>query len=132
MNRSPFFKTLTLLLLLVGSSAFSKQLVCHYYVMGEFEFCSVTLTLLENGKLSSPASVNHQGQVYSSAIEEVSLNAGERFHLFLDVDKPGHELEMVVKTNQNEKGEFLSVLINPQASFAKEMQGKCQENTSAF
>jgi hypothetical protein len=128
MMRNLLGKKLSMFLFLgLSSSALSKQLVCHHYVMANYEFCSVTLNVLEDGKIASPVSINHQGQTYSSLIEEVSLGAGEKFHLFLDVDKPGQELEMIIKETQNDKGEYPAILINPQAPFAKEMQGKCQQ-----
>jgi len=90
-------------------------------------FCTVTLKELEDGSLDSPVRIEHQGQPQSSVIREVDRKAGELYHLWLDADKPGQEIEMIVKNTPNNKGEYPAVLINPEASFAKEMKGICTE-----
>ena len=106
-------------------TASTQQWVCDHYVTPEIPFCSVTLTLLENGKLSSRATIEHQGQTHPSVIQELDVLPGQLFHLNLDADLPGQEIEMIVEEQSNETGKFPAVLINHQAPFAKEMHGVC-------
>jgi hypothetical protein len=108
------------------SLAEPEQLFCRYFVYGDMEFCNVTLKVREDGSLESPAKVNHQGSSYQSVIAEKELQEGDLYRLFLDADKPGHELELAIKDSKNENGEHSSVLINHQVPFAKEMLGICR------
>lgn len=120
---------LLLLFIVIGgaSTSFSQQVVCQHYVVQDIPFCKVTLKVSEDGKLASTAEIDHQGQVFTSQIQELSLESDQRFHLYLDADKPGKEIEMIVRNAQNEKGEHKAVLINHEAPFAKEMHGICIE-----
>lgn len=106
----------------------TKKLVCKHYVVNQIEFCTVTLTVLEDGSIESPVNVNHQGSNQKSVINEIELQEGDLYRLLLDADKPGHEIEMVVSSLKNETGEYPAVLINHEAPFAKEMHGTCTEN----
>ncbi|NBX75595.1 MAG: hypothetical protein EBQ92_03510 [Proteobacteria bacterium] len=107
--------------------AVSRKLVCVHTVMDLAPFCTVTLKELEDGSVENPVQIEHQGKPMSSLIQEVDLKPGELYHLFLDADKPGKEIEMIVKSTANEKGEYPAVLINHEAPFAKEMKGACTE-----
>ncbi|MFM8269577.1 MAG: hypothetical protein ACKN9V_05245 [Pseudomonadota bacterium] len=104
-----------------------RKLTCVHTVMNYAPFCTVFLKELEDGSLESPVKIEHQGQPQMSVIREVDLKLGELYHLLLDADKPGSEIEMIVKSSQNDKGEYPAVLINHEASFAKEMKGTCTE-----
>jgi len=126
MNTLKIFLT-GILFFSVTGQAISRKLVCVHTVMNLGPFCTVTLKELEDGSLESPVHIEHQGQPQSSIIEEVDVKPGELYHLFLDADKPGKEIEMVVKNTTNEKGEYPAVLINHEATFAKEMKGVCKE-----
>lgn len=111
----------------VGISS-TKKLVCKHYVTNEIEFCTVTLTVLEDGSLESTANINHQGINQKSVIAEKELVEGDLYRLFLDADKPGQEIEMVITSQKNGNGEYPAVLINHEAPFAKEMHGTCTES----
>lgn len=106
----------------------TKKLVCKHYVVNQIEFCTVTLTLLEDGSIESPVNINHQGSNQKSVIKEIELQEGDWYRLLLDADKPGHEIEMVISSLKKENGEYPAVLINHEAPFAKEMHGTCTEN----
>jgi len=116
---SVFFFSLT-------GQAVVRKLTCVHTVMDLAPFCTVTLKELEDGSLESPVQVEHQGQLHASVIEETELQTGELYHLFLDSDKPGQEIEMIVRNAVNDKGEYPAVLINHEAPFAKEMKGICK------
>jgi hypothetical protein len=105
--------------------ASTYNLECQHYVTNEFPFCSVTLTVLEDGKLSSRATIEHQGQSHPSFIQELDLESGQLFHLNLDADLPGQEIEMIIDEKSDAQGKYPAVLINNQAPFAKEMHGTC-------
>lgn len=111
----------------LGAGA-TKKLVCKHYVVNQIEFCTVTLTIREDGSIESPVNVNHQGSNQKSMINEIELQEGDLYRLLLDADKPGHEIEMVVSSLKNETGEYPAVLINHQVPFGKEMHGTCREN----
>lgn len=119
--------TLGLCLFLWGSAAHASasQWTCEHYVTTDIPFCSVTLTVLEDGKLSPRATIEHQGQSHSSVIQELDLQPGQLFHLNLDADLSGQEIEMIVEENANGQGKYPAVLINNQVPFAKEMHGTC-------
>lgn len=109
------------------SEAAGNQIVCNHYVVQNVPFCTVTLKILDGDKLEPTALINHQGQTLSSQLEELPLENGQLFHLNLDADKPGQEIEMIVYSSKNEKNEHKAVLINHQVPFGKEMQGICTE-----
>ena len=115
--------------LTVQSWAETAKLVCKHYVTADFEFCTVTLTVLPDGTLKSPASINHQGSVQSSALAQKPTEDGQKYRLFLDADKPGKEIEMIIEDDKNAEGKYPAVLINHEAPFAKEMYGDCIEST---
>lgn len=104
-----------------------RKLTCIHTVMDLAPFCTVTLKELEDGTLESPVLIEHQGQPQHSMIREVKLEPGEKYHLLLDANKPGQEIEMIVESTTNENGEYLAVLINHEVPFAQEMKGSCQE-----
>lgn len=113
---------------LAGQAA-ARKLTCVHTVMDLAPFCTVTLKQLEDGSLESPVRIEHQGQANYSVIQEVKKELGELFHLLVDADKPGQEIEMIVKNTINEKGEYPAVLINHEAPFAQEMKGTCTEDS---
>ena len=103
-----------------------RKLICVHTVMDLAPFCTVTLKELEDGTLESPVLIEHQGQPQHSMIREVKVESGEMYHLFLDADKPGQEIEMIVENINNENGEYPAVLINHEVPFAQEMKGTCK------
>ena len=123
------FKQITLSLCLWAwgsvAHASSYQWACDHYVTADIPFCSVTLTVLEDGKLSSRATIDHQGQTHSSVLQELELQPGQLFHLNLDADLPGQEIEMIIEENSDGQEKYPAVLINNQVPFAKEMHGTC-------
>lgn len=112
----------------IQSLAQTGKLVCKHYVVNDIEFCTVTLTVLQDGSLKSPAQINHQGSVQPSVLIEKPTQEGQLYRLYLDADKPGKEIEMVVQETKNQEGQYPAVLINHEAPFAKEMYGTCLES----
>ena len=67
------------------ATASGYQWVCDHYVTAEIPFCSVTLFVTEEGKLSPRASIEHQGQTHPSLIQELDLEPGQMLHLNLNI-----------------------------------------------
>ncbi|NBV49738.1 hypothetical protein EBR03_05370 [bacterium] len=104
----------------------TQSLFCQHYVTQEIPFCEVTLFLTETGMLEKKALIRHQGSEQTTLIRSTETQPGEMFHLFLDADKPGHEIEMIVEDEESAEGQWKAVLINHEVPFGKKMWGHCE------
>lgn len=130
---SPRFKPLSMVFLaglffwsLQLTGAPLQSLFCQHFVTQEIPFCEVTLFLTETGTIEKKALIRHHGSEQTTVIRTTETQPGEMFHLFLDADKPGSEIEMIVEDTESTEGQWKAVLINHEVPFGKKMWGHCE------
>ena len=109
-----------------AKASWARSLHCTHYVTPTTPFCSVTLEVLDDGTLDKHAEIEHYGQKMQTILAPLPTKENQWFHLNLDSDKPGKEIEMIIDHSANGQAPFPAVLINPEVPFGKEMKGTCE------
>lgn len=99
----------------------NQSLTCQQTISGA-PFMSIEVTLDSQGGPEG-VKIDQAGQIYHPYFEIVPTAPNERFHLILDADRPGQELEFIVYQTVN--GVTKSELINNHSPYMKKSPGTC-------
>jgi hypothetical protein len=99
----------------------NQALTCQQTISGT-PFMRIEVTLDRQG-VPEGVKIDQAGQIYRPHFEITPCAPNERFHLILDADRPGQELEFIVYQPVN--GVTKSELINNHSPYMKKSPGTC-------
>ena len=100
----------------------NQALTCQQTIAGA-PFMIVEVKLDSQG-VPQEVKIDQAGQIYRPSFEIAPCAPDERFHLILDADRPGQELEFLIY--QAVHGVTKSELINNHSPYMKKSPGTCQ------
>lgn len=99
-----------------------KTTHCDYKYMG-VDFTVVDLMIYENGEPASSADVQMYGRTTKVPVTREVKAEGEDIHVWLDKDRPGNEVEMIVYKDRQPEGD--SKLTNHNVPIGQDVWGEC-------
>ena len=106
---------------MTGMAQPSQALTCQQTIAGA-PFMIIEVTLDSQG-VPEGVKIDQAGQIYRPSFEIAPCAPNERFHLILDADRPGQELEFTIYHSVN--GVTKSELINNHSPYMKKSPGTC-------